>query len=86
MDTKSGPAMRQRTARPIKKVVAGGISGATLGPALTVLVVYLFGVASHGTTPPEVQTAIGVICTWVAFALAAYMIPADPADAPVAVP
>lgn len=74
--------MRQRSRMPIKKLVAGGASGATLGPAFTLLII--FTLQSLGSDPPDaVKTAIGTIVTWLAFALAAYFTPPAAGDKPV---
>lgn len=71
--------MKQRTKRPIRKLVAGGVSGAALGPACTLLIIY--ALQALGSDPPDaVKTAIGTIVTWLAFALAAYFTPPSRAD------
>jgi hypothetical protein len=70
--------MRQRTARPTRKVAAGGVTS-----AVAALLVYAVATLWHLTIPPEVAMLAAGLIVGAAGWLAAYLVPAAASDAPV---
>lgn len=70
--------MRQRTARPTTKVMAGGVTG-----MVTALLIYAALSVWHIALPLEVATALAGIVVAVVGWLAAYLTPPSRRDQPV---
>jgi uncharacterized membrane protein YjjB (DUF3815 family) len=70
--------MKQRSAKPTKKVMAGGITG-----LIASVLIYAALSVWHIALPTEVATALAGIVVAVVGWLAAYLTPAAPEDAPV---
>lgn len=70
--------MRQRTAKPTKKVVTGGVTG-----LIASVLVYAVLRVWHVDLPLEVAGWIAGIVVALAGSVAAYIVPASPEDMPV---
>lgn len=76
-------AVHQASARPIRKLVAGGASGATLGPALGTLAIFAGEELAGHPLPPGVAASLMAVCVWLALVVTAYLTPASSSDVPV---
>lgn len=63
---------RMNTARPSRKLVAGGVSGLTVGTALTTILLYLIEAATQQALPLAVQAAISTLVTTAAVCAVGY--------------
>jgi hypothetical protein len=70
------------TARPTRKLTAGGMAGAISAP-FTVLTIYTLEQATGQPLPGEVAGAIGTIITMIAVLLTAYLTSPSPLDTPI---
>ncbi|MDE2621162.1 MAG: hypothetical protein KGL54_13445 [Sphingomonadales bacterium] len=61
------------TARPSRKLVAGGVSGLTVGTALTTILLYLIEAAMHQPLPLAVQAAVSTLVTTAAVVIVGYL-------------
>lgn len=75
--------LKQPSAAPTRKLLAYTASGATLGPAITTLVVWMFETIARQPMPSTVQGAILTLCVLGFGFLAAYQTPASADDVPV---
>lgn len=78
--------MKMQTAKPTRKLIAGGISGLTIGSAVTTIVVYLIETMSGQLLPNTIQTAIGTLITTAAVVGVGYLTSPSDADVPVEEP
>lgn len=68
------------SAKPQRKVWAGGVGALSLGGALATIILWLCERLNGAPLPTEVAGAITVLVTTLSYALVAYMVPNAPGE------